>query len=312
MFGVYCAIVFAVSLHTSSLSAVVFGSATAVLAIAVEFDSVPSRGLDGFVWASINRLCAIAFALGCGMALRQLRKEIGQKIEALEHAGNLERELLEVAEREQKRIGQDLHDGVCQTLAALNCAAHCLELDLTTDGSQRLDIATALQKGLSEATLEVRNIARGIYPVWREGETIETALEALVKRTNLLCRASVSFSCKGTVRSIAPATAMHLYRITQEALQNAMRHSNATQIEVDVNTTDDELVIAVCDNGCGSTLQPKPDGMGWRTMRYRANLIGAAIQVKAVSKEGTTVYCTLPLPSKNNPTNGAPPRFAPS
>lgn len=312
MFGIYCGIVFAVSLHTPTLSAAAFGCATVVLAIGVECDSVPSRGLDGFVWASVNRLCAITFALGCGVALRQLRKEIGQKIEALEHAGNLERELIEVAEREQKRIGQDLHDGVCQTLAALNCAAHCLELDLTTDGSQRVPLATEIQKGLSEATLEVRNMARGIYPVWREGETIETALQALVKRTNLLCRASVSFNSQGTVRLISHPIAMHLYRITQEALQNALRHSNATKIEVEVNTTDDELTIAVCDNGCGSSIQPKPDGLGWRTMRYRANLIGAEIQVQSVSREGTTVYCTLPLHSKNKASNGAPPRFAPN
>jgi signal transduction histidine kinase len=229
-----------------------------------------------------------------------------QGLETLERANELERELVRAGEREQMRLGQDLHDGVCQTLAALNCAAECLRLDLEADVSPRVKIATEIQKSLSEATLEVRNLARGIYPIWKEGETIVSAVRSLVTRLNTLCRGRIEFRSCGDVLPLEPENAIHLYRITQEALQNAMRHANASRIFVEVAVDDESLTLTVGDDGCGSAVQMRPDGIGWRTMKYRAKLIGANISFASPKSGGTLVRCALPLSALAGNGSGAP------
>lgn len=182
MFGLYCAIVFVVALHVPLRLGLVFAAIAFFLAMLGEIDGISVRGLDGYIWSSMNRLCGIFFSAGFGVYSRKFEEEMRQRLEASERAQELERDLVRVEEREQMRLGEDLHDGVCQTLAALDCAAECLRLDLEADQSPRIQIATDIKKGLSEATLEVRNLARGIYPIWREGETLAMALRALVAR----------------------------------------------------------------------------------------------------------------------------------
>jgi signal transduction histidine kinase len=100
--------------------------------------------------------------------------------------------------------------------------------------------------------------------------------------------------------------AMHLYRITQEALSNAMRHSNATRVDVRLMRDRQGLSISVVDDGCGSSLQGRSDGMGWRTMHYRARLVGAQLEKLTPSSGGTTVRCSLPLPAPAAPAATLP------
>lgn len=294
MFGFYYAIVFVIALHIPARQVLVFASVGIVLTMVGELDGIAVRGLDGFAWTAMNRLCGMLFAAGCGISLRRLQLEMRQRLETLEHANELERDLVRAGEREQMRLGQDLHDGVCQTLAALDCATECLRLDLESDGSPRIKIATEIQKGISEATLEVRNLARGIYPIWKEGETLAGAIRSLVNRLNTLRRGRIEFKNRGDLLPEDTEAAMHLFRITQEALQNAMRHANATRIFVEVNVDDGCFTLLVGDDGRGSGIQARPDGIGWRTMRYRAKLIGAEISIGAPPGGGTLVRCSLP------------------
>jgi len=297
MFGLYCTIVFVMALHLPSRKGGIFALLALILTMMGELDSIEVRGWDGYMWSSMNRVCGMLFAAGSGLSLRKLREEMQQRFEALEHARELERDWVRAAEQEQMRLGQDLHDGVCQTLAALDCAAECLRLDLEADESARVGIATEIKKGLSEATLELRNLARGIYPIWKEDETLVTALSTLVARLNTMCRGRIRFQSNRDYFPHLPETAMHLYRIAQEALQNAMRHANATQIIVEVQANDDGLILTVEDDGCGSGTQKRPDGIGWRTMQYRAHIIGADISISSRSTGGTLVRCTLPSSS---------------
>jgi signal transduction histidine kinase len=299
MFGLYCAIVFIVALHASLRSGLLFAAAAVLLAMLGEIDGISVRGLDGYIWSSLNRFFGIFFSAGFGVYSRKFEEEMRQRLEASERAQELERDLVRVGEREQMRLGQDLHDGVCQTLAALDCAAECLRLDLEADQSPRIEIATEIKRGLSEATLEVRNLARGIYPVWREGETLAMALRSLVARLNALCRGSVEFRNNGDILPQDAETAMHLYRITQEALQNALRHANATRIFVSLDATERGFTLTVGDNGCGSGIRVRPDGIGWRTMKYRAKRIGAKISVSSPPTGGTIISCSVPLASLN-------------
>jgi signal transduction histidine kinase len=238
------------------------------------------------------------FVAACGISIQNFREETRRRLQTLEHAQELEREIVRVSEREQMRIGQDLHDGVCQTLAALDCAAQCLKIDLEKDGSPQAKLAGEIQDRLCAATLEARNLARGIYPVTMEVDGLSVALQGLVMTTKSLHHARINFETDDNIVVKDPEVAMHLYRITQEALSNAMRHANASHVDVRLMHGDRRLSISVVDDGRGSAIQGRPDGMGLRTMRYRAKLIGADISVENIPSGGTAVRCVMPVPSR--------------
>jgi signal transduction histidine kinase len=240
-------------------------------------------------------LFGFLMAMACGVWFRNYRQEMQARIEELQRVQKLEREVLKAGERERERIGQDLHDGVCQTLAALDCSIECLKLDLETDGSPHIDLAREIQQQLSAATLETRNVAYGIFPVTLTADSLPAAVQSLVDTTNRFSRGIVSAQINDEISLKDREIALHLYRITQEALSNAVRHSNATRIEVDLRRNNDELWLTVTDNGCGFATTKPAEGMGSKTMRYRSNLMGAHLTVRSVPSHGTTVCCKMPL-----------------
>ncbi len=248
-----------------------------------------------YAWSLLTRLSALSFVAVCGASISRFREETRRRLETLEHAQKLEHEIVRVGDREQMRIGQDLHDGVCQSLAALDCATECLKMELEKNGLPQASTAQQIQKLLKETTIEARSLARGLVPVAIEPDGLVTSLRSLVTNTGALRHAAIDFESRGEVEIKDTDVATHLYRIAQEALSNAMRHANATHVTVSVVRDDAGLHISVVDDGCGSSAQPRPDGMGWRTMRYRAKLIGADINVDAPASGGTMVRCTLPL-----------------
>jgi signal transduction histidine kinase len=258
----------------------------------------PFNDLTGYGWSILNRLMAFLFAAICGALVARFREETRKRVEAMEHAQKLEHEIVRVGDREQLRIGQDLHDGVCQSLAALDCATECLKVELENSGLRPQAVtARQIQKLLQETTIEARNLARGLVPVAMEPDGRVTAIRGLVTTTVALRHADIDFEVRGEIELKDPEVATHLYRITQEALSNAMRHANASRVCVTVAQDANTLHVIIADDGCGSSAQPRPDGMGWRTMRYRAKLIGAEIQVEAKPAAGTVVRCSLPLPA---------------
>jgi signal transduction histidine kinase len=294
MFVFYAVPPFVVAMFLPTRVGIWFAVVTAFIDWAANFDTLKFRGLAGYMWTGCNRLTAILFVAACAISMRNFREEMRRRMRALEHAQELEREIVNAGEREQMRIGQDLHDGVCQTLAALDCAAQCLKMDLELEGSAKVSLASEIQKRLSAATLEARNLARGIYPVSMETDGLSLALRELVMTTKTLHQASIGFESDEDIVVRNSEVAMHLYRITQEALSNAMRHANATQVNVRLMRENQGVTISVADDGRGSSIQARPDGMGWRTMRYRAKLIGAEIKVESKPAGGTTVRCSLP------------------
>ncbi|MEP6670088.1 MAG: sensor histidine kinase [Chthoniobacter sp.] len=294
MFVFYSTPVFFIALHFPRRMALGFAIFVGVVAMLANLDSLPRRSMGSFAWAGVNRTIAYLFVAGCAISVRNVREEMRQRMRVLEHSQELEREIIRAGEREQMRIGQDLHDGVCQTLAALDCAAQCLKLDLENAGSPQAKLAADIQKGLSAATLEARNLARGIYPVSIKGDGLGLALRELVMTTKTLTHAPIGFESDDDIAVRDSEVAMHLYRITQEALSNAMRHANATRVDVRVTRENQLLKISVADDGCGSAIPARPDGIGWRTMRYRAKLIGAEIKMETEAAGGTTVRCSIP------------------
>lgn len=295
MFVFYCMPVFVVALRFPRRIGIGFVIFAALVAMVANFDTVPHLGWAGFVWTAVNRLIGFLFAAACGISIREVRKETARRLDSMKHARELERQIIRAGEREQMRIGHDLHDGLCQTLAALDCASQCLKLHLEAEGSSRATLAAEIKKGLSNATLEARNLARGIYPAALEADGLINALRDLVMTTNALCDGLIHFESGEEILVEDSDLALHLYRITQEAMGNALRHANATRVHVRIIQEDQRLRITVTDDGCGSALQGRSDGMGLRTMHHRAKLIGAELKIETRPSEGTIVRCSLPL-----------------
>jgi signal transduction histidine kinase len=291
----YCLPVYVVAVYFPRRIAIGFALVTAIVAMIARVDSIHIYGLGRYFWTALNRTGGLFFAAGCGIAFRQYRNEAERRFEAFQHSQALELEVVRAAELERQKIGHDLHDSLCQTLAALDCAAECLRIDLEADGSPRTDLATHLQKQLSNATLEARNMARGIYPVSLSAETLPLALQDLAGTMSRLFGGSIDAFIEHDIPISDSKVSQHLYRIAQEGLSNALRHANARRIELRLRQHAGQLVLTVSDDGSGFALQQRPEGMGWHTMRYRANLIAAQLEVKSQPGEGTTLTCNLPL-----------------
>jgi signal transduction histidine kinase len=299
LFVFYAGPIFLVAFCFGQRIGVAFAVLSAIVSWFANLGTQPFSDLTGYGWSIINRLTAFLFVAICGASISRFREETRRRLEALEHAQKLEHEIVRAGDREQMRIGQDLHDSVCQSLAALDCATECLKVELENSGLPQASTAQQIQKLLRETTIEARNLARGLVPVSTEPDGLVTALRGLVTTTGALRHAAIKFECHGEIEIRDPDVATHLYRIAQEALSNAMRHANAQHVAVSVIREVDCLRIVISDDGCGSATQPRSEGMGWRTMRYRATLVGAVIKVETSPSGGTTVRCTMPLPANS-------------
>jgi PAS domain S-box-containing protein len=209
----------------------------------------------------------------------------------------LEREILEISDREQARIGQDLHDGLCQQLVSLGFDNHSLEQQL---GARTLpEAATAEKMGrvIDEAITEARALSRGLFPVQLEADGLSLALQQLAAgvctRTRVKCR----LDCPQPVSVCDNAVATHLYRIAQEAVNNAIKHSRAGSILIQLKTNRNRIELKISDDGIGITDSlPSTGGMGLHIMNYRAQAIGGTLSIERADGHGTIVSCFAPKP----------------
>ncbi len=212
----------------------------------------------------------------------------------LEHE-RLESEVIDASERERHSIGGDLHDGLGQLLTAveLMCAGLKAETAKTNPAvAKRLGEMGGL---LREAVAQTRYLARGLVPVGGEPDALQVGLAELASRTNGLGRVRCVFECRQSVVLSDAAVTGHLYRIAQEAVNNALKHARAKAITVRLTVKDGRLRLEVKDDGAGLA-KDRGDGVGLGLMRHRAGLIGAELSVKSKSRGGVTVACELPLP----------------
>ena len=205
----------------------------------------------------------------------------------------LEREALEAAERERQRIGQDLHDDLCQHLTGIRFKAALVEKKLGADGEKLRDDVAEIIRQLGNATDLARSIARGLQPVDSAPNGLMTALELLAANTSRTFKFSCHCRFPKPVLLHDVSVATHLYRIVQEAVQNAIKHGHAGVIEMLLETRGDRLILTVTDDGAGIHFD-KSNGIGLQTMRHRAQLIGGVLQVEPLASGGTQVICSLP------------------
>ena len=246
------------------------------------------------IWDAIVRLMFFCLVVFAGSMLKEQRDFFLARLALLERSQKLEREIINISEREQERIGRDLHDGVCQYLAAIGFTAAMLNRDLERELPVRAEKAAEIAYLIQDAAKRTRDLARGLSPVDRDEGGLESALNELASSTSKLAGISCSFICIGPVRIRDNVRAVHLFRIAQEALSNATKHGQAKAVVVALEASDGALSLRVSDDGIGfDPTCSERKGMGLNIMRYRARMLAGTLQIQSNSPAGTMVTCTI-------------------
>jgi PAS domain S-box-containing protein len=206
----------------------------------------------------------------------------------------LEKEILEISDREQRRIGQDLHDGLCQQLAALELMSEVLEQRLLSRCKSESERAGEIALHVRESINQARLLARGLSPVTVESDGLMAALQELCSNTERFFQVRCSFQCQTPVLIEDPASGTHLFRIAQEAVSNAIRHGKAREIQVTLEPLGSRLSLEIRDRGRGIPVPlEKHKGMGLHIMQYRARMIGGSLTIQRLPEGGTLIRCVL-------------------
>jgi two-component system sensor kinase FixL len=213
------------------------------------------------------------------------------------HRRRLEAELLTAVETERQRIGQDLHDDLCQRLGAMALIVDSLaKRTALKDRNLGAELA-AVPRLIVETIESCRHLARGLHPVTLASRGLPAALEELSSRVPV----NVQFQWPRTNRiALEPSIALHLYRIAEEAVANAVKHSGATSITIELDVVSGKPILVISDDGKGFDKKSKSKGMGLHNMQYRANVIGAELKVGRTTGGGTRVYCRLGIRKKTD------------
>jgi signal transduction histidine kinase len=248
----------------------------------------------GYHIAAISRLALFVMVAVASGLMKSKQEGDRARMEALERTRELEQEIVRVSEREQRRIGQDLHDGLCQHLAAIGFAAKSLADDLEKCERPESAAAQEIELLLKAAVIEARDLARGMFPVQMDAAGLAAALEGLAATTSRLTASKVVFTEVGEPHIADEATAMHLYRIAQESVANALKHGSARHVFITLENIRGILRLRIDDDGKGFFGNPEiVSGMGMRTMAYRARLIGATLEIQERDGPGTCVWCEI-------------------
>ena len=203
----------------------------------------------------------------------------------------LETEVAEISNREQQRIGQDLHDGLCQELAGIQLMCQVLEQKLAAKSKEEAKQVADISEHVREAIGHTRKLARGLSPVELETNGFTSALIELADTARKLFHIECRFDSAAPVMIRNNVAATHLYRIAQEAINNAVKHGKAKRIRISLTPNSEKVRMTIEDNGLGfSNAERKGSGMGLHTMKYRASVIGAALEVRSEGT-GATVTC---------------------
>jgi signal transduction histidine kinase len=212
-------------------------------------------------------------------------------------AKRLERTILEISGREQRRIGQDLHDGLGQHLTGVAFMSKVLEQKLREKNLPEAADAAKIVALVNQAIDKTRELSHGLLPVLSDARGLMTALERLALQVENLFQVSCTFECDRPVPIRESDIATHLYHIAQEAVNNALKHGQPCHIAIRL-AGGDEPFLSVDDDGVGLP-ESRPagragQGMGLLIMSYRAKMIGGALEVRQAQAGGTEVFCTFP------------------
>ncbi|HOP97052.1 MAG TPA: PAS domain S-box protein [Verrucomicrobiota bacterium] len=222
---------------------------------------------------------------------------------AMAERRRLEHELLEITERERRRIGLDLHDDLGQKLSGVALMAKGLYLKLAKRRSPDAKEAAKIHKLIQQAMDHASDVAHDLATLDLRDADLEVALKQLAghakKTFGIVCR----FQAETAAPRLEPNVVRQLYKITQEALTNAIKHGKTRRVNITLSGTREELVLTVRNSGVPfPSVVSRNAGMGLRIMNYRASLINVSLDIKPGKPDGTVIRCVLPLKSGNDPT----------
>jgi PAS domain S-box-containing protein len=208
---------------------------------------------------------------------------------------HLEKTILEVSAREQRRIGQDLHDGLGQHLTGIAFMSKVQERKLMEKDLPEAVDAAKIVSLVNDAIHKTRELARGLLPVVSDAQGLMSALQQWAGEVEDLFHVSCRFQCFSPVLIYDDTVATHLYYIAREAVNNAIKHGHASQIVIRLAAHEYQGVLTIQDDGCGiSDTVPGSKGMGLHLMNYRARMVGGSLDVQHVATGGTMVSCLFP------------------
>jgi signal transduction histidine kinase len=206
-----------------------------------------------------------------------------------------EPEIVEIARRERERLGRELHDGLCQSLAGIAALSAALSRSLAVKADPAGSTTAAEIAGLLNQTIgQVRDLAHGLSPLVRDGAGLTGALEILADDVRHLFQVSCTFDCDRFGLRLGGETESHLFRIAQEAVRNAISHGRADRIDISLTRDVAKGALRIRDNGVGFP-EGVSQGAGLHSMAYRADAIAGSFKVARHAPRGTLITCVFPL-----------------
>ena len=212
-----------------------------------------------------------------------------------------EREILEIVDQEKDRLSRDLHDGLCQTLAGIAALSSTLARRLARGPESTASVdAHEINTLLNDAIVEARNLAHSIGPLGLHTVGLEALLQTLELNIQDRFCVSCTLECDWPMGRLCQDTEAHLYRIAQEAVNNAVVHGCPQRIEISLGIKDGEGLLCIRDDGVGVSEEVgAADGVGMHTMAYRSRLIGGSLEVRRRNLRGTVVSCVFSIPESH-------------
>lgn len=284
------------------------GLTFSILSVSASFVSDLASGIPAIkLWNILMALCAyVLFAL-LFSKLRTLFYELDSRVrdrtEALQREiaerERLDQEIAEVADRERRRLGQNLHDSLGQHLTGTALAAQVLREKLAARSGAEVADADKVVRYIEDGIEITRNLARGFFSPELDADGLSVALQGLAANITERFGVPCNFVGDDAVHVHDSTTATQLYHIAQEAVLNAVKHANASKIDIRLSRGHGRLALTVTDNGIGFPDKlPHPPGLGLRLMAHGAALIGGKFAVDRNQTRGTLVTCKLNIPSR--------------
>lgn len=256
------------------------------------------------IWNGLIGLVVYFVVVKVLVSLRKLQKELEDRVRQrttaltgeIQERARLEKEILDISEREQRRIGHDLHDGLCQHWTATAMAGQILSEKLAAKSLPETADANEIVKLVEDGIALTRNLAHGISPPEMESEGLVTALRELTAITSKMFKITCTFECDSAPPIQDTTTATQLYRIAQEAVNNAIRHGKPKQIVMNLSNWKERIELTIEDDGSGLPDDwEKHRGLGTRIMAHRAAMIGGTFSIEPNPTGGTFVKCSMPV-----------------
>jgi PAS domain S-box-containing protein len=221
---------------------------------------------------------------------------VSSAIRDISERKRLEKTVLEISEREQRRIGQDLHDGLGQHLTGIAFLTKVQERRLAESQSPEAADAAKIVDLVNDAIQKTRELARGLLPVVSDAHGLMSALRLYTREIEDLFGIACRFQCEQAVLIHDTSMATHLYHIAQEAVNNAIKHGRAKNISIHLFSSERHGTLIIKDDGVGIERPSAPQtGVGLHIMNYRAGMIGGNLEIHREQPRGTAVTCRFPI-----------------